>query len=520
MPSGADAGGTGRAGFAGSEVAALAAVIAWALLPFALLLPGSDGVFNGSTGIAVADDMQYLSWVRDAGGSVLFSSYFDVVPDPHLFFHPMAALSGLLWKLGASVQLAYLAWKPLAAVLLLVGFAAYVYRMLGEDRTARLAALILALFFFTPATPVIRLLGVDDPELLFGTDILGLEAFPVGYLWGGLFASVSIALMPLFLLGVERVLEPGRRDSRRSLRWYAGWTGLAGMLASWMHPWQGMTLLVIVAGLVVWGKLARRYLVLALPVVLTAAPLVYFYVLSHTDSSWGFASAERDYSHFGLWFVLAIAPALLAFPGFRGPTDDVQERLIRLWPVAALAVYFGLDQSWFYHAFSGVSLPLAILGVRGWKRMRVPRLVGATALVILTLPGVAYAVDKLVDTKREHFFTSDEKRALDYVESSPRRGAVLAPYEPLGYAVPAFAGRRTWIGHYNWTPQAAERNGRTEALFDGQLDRRESRRLVIDSRAVFLISDCRGRADLSTVLGPLIVRSRRLGCATVYEIRP
>ncbi len=497
----------------------LIALTVWALLPFALLLPGSEGVFNGSTGIAVADDMQYLSWVRDAGQNVLFSSYFDVAPDPHLFLHPMAALSGLAWQLGAGVQLAYLAWKPITILLLLVGFAAYVRRMLGSDRRAGFAALFVALFFFTPATPAVRLLGVDDPQLLFGTDILGLEGFPAGYLWGGLFASVSIALMPLFLLGVERVLEPARRGEH-SARAYVAATGAAGLLASWLHPWQGMTLLVILGGLVAWGRFDRRYLSLAVPAGLTLAPLLYYFALSHTDSSWGFASMERSYSHFGWWFLLGIAPALLALPGYwGGPHEDVQERLIRLWPVAGLAVYFGLDQSWFYHALGGLSLPLAILAVRGWRRLHLPRALAVATIFAVTVPGAAYAVSELLETKQEHFFKAGEKQALDYVERSARPGPVLAPYEPLGYAVPAFAGRRTWVGHYNWTPQAQTRDARADALFDGNLEAGDARLLVDESRAAFLISDCRDRADLMRTLGDLVVKRTRFGCATVYEIR-
>ena len=492
-------------------------VAGWALLPFALLIPGSSGQFNGSTGFAIVDDMQYLAWIRDAGENVLFSSRFDVVADPYLFLHPMVALSGLLWQLGAGLELAYHAWRPIAVLLLAAGFAAYVRRMLGDQHRASLAALVLALFFFTPATPLIRLLGVDDPQLLFGTEIVGLEAFPAGYLWGGLFAIVSIGLMPIYLLGVEGVLERARRGEHGGA-WTAA-TGLAGLLASWMHPWQGMTLLVILVGLVAWGRFARHHLALLVPAFLTALPLAYYFALSRTDSSWGFASAERGYEHLGLWLVLGIAPALLAVPGYLGRSDDVQERIVRLWPIAAAAVYFGLDQSWFYHALGGVSLPLAILGVRGFNRLRVPRAVSVAMLLALTVPGCAFAVSELLEGRPERFFSRSEQAALDYLERSPLPGAVLAPYEPLGYAVPAFTGRRTWIGHYNWTPDPEWRRLQAEALFDGGLSPPEARALVAQSRTRFLLSDCRGRADLRSILGEDLVRRVRLGCATVYEVK-
>ena len=33
---------------------------------------------------------------------------------PHDYLHPMYLISGLLWRLGVSVQVAYLIWKPVA----------------------------------------------------------------------------------------------------------------------------------------------------------------------------------------------------------------------------------------------------------------------------------------------------------------------------------------------------------------------------------------------------------------------
>jgi len=168
-------------------------------------------VFNGSEGLAVADHLQYLAWIRGSGEHALFSNRFDVEDDPYLFFHPMFAISGLAWNLGASVQLALLAWKPAAVLGLFAGFAAYVRRMLGEHPGAAAAALALSLFFFTPATPLAHWLG-DDPSLRNGTLVVGIETSPAGWLWSGYSIAISLALMPPFLLCVERLLIPSHRS--------------------------------------------------------------------------------------------------------------------------------------------------------------------------------------------------------------------------------------------------------------------------------------------------------------------
>ena len=501
-----------------AEGALAAGLVAWSLLPIVVLAGGGD-VFNGSDGLQVADHMQYLSFIRDSGEHVLISNRLDVAADPHLFLHPMYVLSGLLWKLGASVQLAFLAWKPVTVVLLFIGFAAYVRRLLSADRTKMALALLLALFSVSIAAPLADWLG-GSADLQFGTFVVGFEMFAAGYTWGASSGTISVALMPLFLLGIERVLEPSRRREGRSARWYAVWAGVAGMLCSWLHPWQGITLLAIILALAAWERLDRHYLALAVPVALTAAPLAYFWVLSQTDTSWQHVSQPNDFAHVGIWLVAGLAPALLALPGFPGRDLDLQERILRIWPAAAIVVYFALQSSWFYHAFVGLSLPLAVLAVRGWGRLRLPRLATAAVVLALTVPGMVFAVTELYDGRADHFFRSDEAAVLDYLDDSPRPGAVLAPRAPLGQAVPGLAGRNTFVGHYTWTPDYGAREAGTEDLFEGRLSARAARRLVRESGAAFLASDCRGRADLEPLLRRLLLRVRRFGCATVYELRP
>lgn len=500
--------------------AALFAVFAlWSLVPLAYLLgPGAEGVFNGSDGLQVDDHLQYLAFIREAGEHGLQSNRFDIVSDPRLFLHPMFGPSGLLWSLGASLQTAFLIWKPVVVVALMAGFALYVRRMLEGSPGASFAALALALFYFAPAAALTEWLGAGE-KLRFGTLVVALEPYVAGYSWSGFPGGISVACMPLFLLALERVLVPERRAPGRSARWYAGWAGAAGLLASWLHPWQGIILLVIVAGLVAWDRFDRRNLALALPVALTALPLAYFFVLSQTDSSFADASRTNDYTHFGSWFVLGLIPVVVALPGFRGRDLDVQERMLRIWPVAALAVYFVLQQSWFYHAFAGLSLPLSILAVRAWARFEWPRTAGIAALVALTVPGMVFNMLELRETRQDHFFTSDERQALAYLDAAQPTGPVLAPQTPLGIAVPAFTGRNTYVGHYYWTPDYDMRVQQAAALFSGAMTRAQAGALLDESRTAFLASDCRDRTDLTELLEPWLRDVRRFGCATVYELK-
>lgn len=492
-------------------------MVAFTLAP-ALALLGSRGVFNGGYGIDVPDLMQYMAFIRQAGEHGLIANPFDVVPSPHVFLDPVFLLSGLLWRAGASLQLALLIWVPVSAVLLLWGFRAYARRFLSAPGWA--AAVVLALAFLTPATALAGWLHAGA-TLRFGSEVVGLELLAGAYPWSG-GQAIAVALLPICLLLSERVVEgPSRRPGHVAL------LGLLGALVSWIHPWQGLTLLLIWLLLALWGRLARAYWPLLGAAVLTAAPLGYFEALAHVSSAWRLVSHTSGYSHFGAWLELSLIPLLVALPGLGGRrAAGAGERMLRLWPLAAAAVYLALSTSWFYHAFIGLSLPAAILTVRGWQRLsarrRRPGLVSAAALTLALLtPGLVWLGQQLGATRSQHFFRPGEARALALLERLPRPGAVLAPAMPLGQAVPAFTGRATFTGHPTWTPDYAGRTGLASLLFDGRLRGAQARQLIVLSRAAFLLSDCQpGRVSLTRLLGPRLERTWHLGCATVYELWP
>jgi hypothetical protein len=501
----------------------IALFCAWALLPAAILFVGvGDGLALGSGGraflgpdqINVPDQLQYLAWIRDAGDHVLFSNRFDLAPDPHLFLHPLWALSGLAWKLGASLQLSFLVWRPIAVATILIGFVAYARRLIPQDGWGRSAALVLALFSFPPAAALWEWLDLGE-RLTLQTTIMGIELFPGGWTAIGIVAG----LMPLFLLAVERVADPSRRPAGRSAAPYAAGAAVAGALVSWIHPWQGLTLLGIVAGAVAWSRRWELTRALAVPVAGLLAPYPYYWLLSHSESAWHTAAQPQGYPHWGWWLALTmLPPLLLAAPGLPGRGLDLQERMLRLWPLAAALVYFGLDRSWFYHAVMGLSLPLAILAVRGLRRVAVPRAAIAAAVALLTVPGCAYFVQLFREEAAAHFVERGEMSALRHLDRREGPGGVLAR-EPLATAVPGFSGRKTWTGHPTWTPDWATRRARAQALFDGTLPADRAGALVEEAGARWLLVDCRARGDLPRLLGGRVASTRRFGCASVIELR-
>jgi hypothetical protein len=506
----------------------------WAFGPLVAVLiyvGHHGGVLTGANGTEAFDQFQYLAWIRDEGSHWLGSNLWQVSPTPHDYVHPMYVISGLLWRLGASIQLAYLIWKPVALLVLFVGFAAYCRHLLGASRWQQTAALFLALFYETPVLALSHWTGLLSPVHQDSLVSASLDSYAAFNLWGLEHTAIAIGLVPVFLIAAEKLLAD-RGGGGRAARGWVAVAALAGLFVSWLHPWQGVMLLGIVGGLAVLKPPRRRYLWLAVPVVATLLPLIYGFVLARSDPSWSYFESQLRLIGTGRWWALiaAFGPLVsLAALGVRRPRAD-REWILILWLVACAGVYFLIPQ-FPPHALSGVTLPLSVLAVLGWQRLRLARRIAAPAAIAAIL---AFTVPAAYDfaqgqsgmlsnalgdgsTLQLLRLTGSQSAALAYIEHQPRPGAVLAPWY-LSMSVPAFTGRPAYTGHPNWQPHA--QIYASARFFNPWLSDRGGawhRAILRQSKARFLIADCGTPSTLATDIAPVARPVRRFGCLTVFE---
>jgi hypothetical protein len=524
-----------------AEIVLLVALGAWGLFPLVLLLvhaaalharfTGADGLI-GADGVLGADQLQYLAWTRDAsahGG--LVSDLFSFAGGGHVYLQPMFALSAALYRLGLSLPLAYLLWKPVAVVALFAAAVAWARRMFGPRIGPRTATVALALFLYVPLTALFSWTTLGDGPFRFQLYLLGSELLAAGKLWGYMASALGLALVPAALLATERALDPGApaRPGRGSSPRRGGGVApaplllaaAASLLASWLHPWQGITLIVIFAGLAVWSRL-RHAVALAVPAVGAALPLAYYYILSHHNAAWHLASHYEVIPRVSALALLAgFGPlALIAALGVHRPGGVLIERALLLWIGACFVTYFAND-AFATHAFQGLSFPWAVLAVRGWSRLRLPAVLGALAVGLLTVPGLAYDGRKMVRTADSHvvqyYLTPGDAVALDWVENHGPPGGVLAP-TPFAAVIPAQTGRAVWAGHGYWSRDYPEQAREVDRLFGGRMRPPVARRFVAGTGAAILVSDCGHRADLTRALRPLLGSVHQFGCARVYVL--
>ena len=514
---------TGLDRFEGAALAAFAVVSVAILAP--LLTRGRP--LSGADGFYPADQLQYMAWIREAAHHVTIGNRFDLAPGGRPFLHPGFLLSGLVQRVtGVSVPLALLLWKPVAVLLSFWGALAYVRRLLPAGGRRR-AALVIALFSVMPASAIVAWTVGGSTQSSYTFDFISGEMWAGQYLWGYLMTAIAVGLMPLVLLAVERHRGEG---AMRPL-----WLAAAGALVvTWLQPWQGATLAVIVVATeaVRYARTRTRPpLRLALVPAAVALPGIYYAVLGWADDSWRLASEANAAGSQPQWqwpwwaIVLTVlplaAPAILAY---RLPARGWQGVAVRVWPLAALVVFLGPGITFPYHAFQGLALPLGVLAVEGVAARWHPRpAIVVAALALLTLPGLAHKLERGASNVHAgadpYFIFPGDHRALDFLEHDPRPGGVLAR-SYAGFYVPYTTGRETWVGALSWSPHFLLRKGLAEDAVALRVPPARVRAIVRASRARFVYSDCAAHRQLAPALGPLLQSAHHFGCARVYVLRP
>jgi hypothetical protein len=510
------------------ELAALACLTALAAAVLGGLLLRvwlRGGLVTGADGYVPIDQFQHLAWLREAGEHITAGNRFDLAPGRPAFLHPGDLLSGLLHRLGVGPAAAHLLWKPVGVMAIFVGSLLYVRRFLSRREDRRLA-LVLALFAASPVAALVGWATLGGTARKHQFDFLTGELWAGNYLWGYPFTAIAVGLLPLGLLAYER----GRAGGARGMLL---WAAAAGLLCSWLQPWQGATLALVLLGAegLCRGRGRARASAardLWLPLAATVAPLVYYLVLSRTDDSWELVTRVGELARWPLW-VMALGLAPLAVPAllaYRLPARDFGAVALRLWPLAALAIFYQPAGTFPFHALQGLTLPLVVLGVAAARDLLgqrpLPLLAAACTALLMVAPGTAYRVDqirKAVNSGHHPFFlTADERDALGYLDRLPEPGGVLAPAYS-GQVVPGYTGRETWVGARAWTPDFRSRQRLAERLFGGRMSSREAEQLIRGSGARFLFSDCHGRSDIQRLVAGAAEPPVRFGCASVHRIR-
>ncbi len=507
------------------------------LLGYAL---ARGGTWTGGEGPAAMDQLQYLTWIREAGNHFLIGNRWDFSPDSRVFLHPGFLISGLVHRFtGLSLQWSYtLLWKPVAVLSVFVATLLWVRRLVDGVWPRRLA-LFIALFVVMPWSAFLKFFGVGNRVHAY---VWGLHLdFPSGEIWtiqplqGYAMTAIAIALMTALLLGVG--------NSSQLITWRrTALLSLGALLLMWLQPWQGAELLLIVAAVEVWLRVRSgreiRWRLLTL-FVAGSAPAIYYAWLGKTDSAWKLAGEANSVSHqaliaWPLWAILVtfVPLAVPAAFAYRRGTDDWGQLAARAWPLAAGVVYLLPLGTFPFHAVQGVMIPLAVLIVQGLTVSRPKRIPSLPAwlivalLIFFSVPGTIHkmwsSVHLMTTATYPYNFEPGEEAALKWLAKNPAPGGVLTDGYG-GLLVPPFSGRESYIGPFSWTPDLLNRTVFVDPVLNGTSNPFTAQGFVRGTGARFVFQSCHGKPtpgpSLRHELGDLVESEHQFGCARVYVLR-
>jgi len=361
--------------------------------------------------------------------------------------------------------------------------------------------------------------------------ILGARRWAAGQLagltWGYLPAALAVALIPIYVIWIERIVDEDRRPGTSARRAVVVASGCA-LLASWLHPWQGATILMITAGLVLLRRSKEWLRALAVPMVAGLLPLLYYKLLARESATWALGEQVGQHGPGPVGaFVAVLLPLVVpAVLGLRRPRADtsIAEWSLVLWPLSAIAAYFTYRQAP-SHFLLGLAIPLGVLAVRACLRLRghASAALAVAMMVGLTLPGMAYLardMRRTIDRNAQPFvLTTDEQRAMSFLS---RRRAPVASSRACIWARPSPPSP---VEGPSWDirtgPRTSPNRVRVAANLLSQTQSAEAAGKIVDTyRPAFLLARCGESAPLEAELGSRVAAVHRFGCTSVYEIEP
>lgn len=507
----------------------LSLVVIVPLLAMGKAITGGDGLYP-------VDQLQYLSWIRQSADHILMGNRWDMLPDTRVFLHPGFVLSGLSVRwFGMPIEYSNLAiWKPISIVVVFLGCRQYTRRLLPHGWPARVGFL-LALLLLPPLSSITHRLSAN-PKLEYNFDFITSEMWPGQQLMGYEIAATAIFLVPLLLLATERARNSG---NRRLLALCA----IGALYVTWLQPWQGAELLIIIAATELWrwwrnGE--RPHWPLAWIGLIGSLPAFYYAIIERTDPAWELYGRENRAHVNPIWdwslptVALALAPlGIPALIALRNRADSWQATAVRIWPIAVLLVYLQPSGTFPFHSVQGLTVPLAVLAVQAFTVNR-PRWLPRPrwwwvlpVLLVLTVPGTAHRLQIARDSIKGKIFPFEfqdgERQALAWLERDPTPGAVLTD-RYAGLLVPAYARREAYVGTPPLTPRFERRNNGMTAILLGLSTPARAREFVNRSGTRFIFEACAGwkggSPDLMPLIGPLVERRLRFGCAQVLVLKP
>jgi hypothetical protein len=490
----------------------LAATLLLASLPYAFAYaitpPGARFV---GTAYNIDDYCNYLSWVRQTrDGRFFFHNQFTTQPQRNLEFNL------LFWVLGrgaAGLHLSPQAALQIARIgggAILLWLVSKFYRAaLPQNVPARVTAFAFACL--SGGWGWLVWSRWHDKNLP-GSPIDAWQ--PEAFTFLTLYTSPLMTVSTAFIVGALYCLLRGEQTGR----WrYAVWAGLCGAVLGNIHSYDVLHLAAAWGlYLVVWTAAQRGRNVAAswgrglLALALTLPTTMYEYLVLQREAVFRaraeVATLSPAFWHYALGYGVVFLLAIVALPQLARSVQaqktsfaSVQTMLVVLcWAVGGLAVIY-LPLAFQRKMIMGTHIPLCLLAGVGavWLTSKLnPRVqnFALAALVLLALPSsllflsrdMTHLTENRSETQQAPFLPDALVDCYGWLRAHTPVDSAVVGFPTLCAALPGFAGRTVWAGHWAETPHYGTKVAEFARFADAQAPDSERRVFLAQTHAQFL----------------------------------
>jgi hypothetical protein len=451
----------------------------------------------------VHDAAQYLSWMREAGHSILTSNRLTSEPNSPVFVNLHWWMAGRLAELlGLSLPAVYEVFR-LFSILALSTVLWFATASLLPEWSKRRFCFILATFM-SGLGWVWVLLKQFTGDLSFPLDVYVM----MGNSLYSMMASPHLTFAAGLTIAVLCLALRGYAEKR-----WAYSLGAAG-LALYLGAGHVYDLVTVWSVLGLFGLLVtlrdgwswRTFWQLIIIVLVSAPSAIYWgWVSSGTNPVWKQALAQYDVlgvftpdpPHLAILLGLSFIVAVVTFRGLvplRLQTD--QQLLVKGWfGVTLLLIY--LPFRFRIMLLTGYQLPIAVMATWGlfdhilpWvvehlERLRCSRVISQERLrnwilvlfLIAVLPTnlylIAWRVNELARHDYPYYLYRDDLRAMHWLEEHTHpEDVVLSSFE-IGHYIPGLAGNRTFLANAVMTVNSHRKQELVDAFFASMMSEAE-----------------------------------------------
>jgi hypothetical protein len=492
------------------------------------------------------DTAQYLSWMREAGTSLLTDNKLTAEANAQVFVNLHWWIPGrLAHMLGLTFSQAYQAFR-IVAILLLIAVSYAFCAMVFEDHRKRRFAFLLSTFTSGLGWVWVVVKYITG-ELYFPHDVY---TTPGNAFWV-MVASPHLTFAAALTIGVLLLALLGAQRERIG---YALEAGAGALFLGLGHIYDLVTVWAVLAFFVLLlilrdGWSWRVFLRLVLVVLIsTPAPLYWGWVSSGAHPAWQEALAQYD--NLGAFtpdpphlLILLGVTFLLAVTTFDGLVPLGEQRtdrlLVKAWfMVVPLLVYLPLHFQ--VMLLTGYSLPVAILATIGlfdhvlpWLRERASgrrltgerlnRVVPVLFLLLAMLTNLYLLAWRVYDLGRHDYpfyLHRDEVTAMRWLdEHTPPDEVVLSSFV-VGHFIPGLTGDRAFLGNAVMTLDFNAKRESVIGFFDSNTLDSDRQALMIEYgvRYVFFGPAERGLGDYDPSESSLFEEAFSSGDTHIYAL--